>query len=386
MKTTVGALRRRLTGYVFLGAVAPVLTGCGAEFNSIYRSQNLKSGNTIISQDAKQRVITVSEQPHAHYQVTCVEPSPDAFSVYAASAAGNGSLPNGLVLGGSGASSEAGASLALRTQSIQLLRDQSYRICESYANGATTEVDYTQLIRRNQVMLTAILAIEQLTGAVTGPSSAIGASATNSVDQAALQKAQGDLSDAQAKLKDLAGTATKADADAKDKQVKLKKIMDEPATAADHDKNLKQAQTDANDAATAATKARTDEKTQQGIVDKDRQIVSNVSLPNIKTDTTGSQTGSHVSSAVVGDVSGAVVSIIDVAFGKTFMLDLCQQYWSGGIKDVKEPSKIGAKCDAFFDDYLKTIQVERDILVKTGGSVSRRASPSITVLERGEGL
>ena len=50
----------------------------------------------------------------------------------------------------------------------------------------SSELDYAQLMRRNQVMTTAVLAIEQLTGTVVGPSAAIGASSSAEVDQAAL--------------------------------------------------------------------------------------------------------------------------------------------------------------------------------------------------------
>lgn len=125
--------------------------------------------------------------------VTCVEPHPDAFTVNAASAAGNFAAPNGLGAALSGASSQAGASLALRTQTNTLLREQGYRICEGYLNGAVSKLDYAQLLRRNQVMVTAVLAIEQLTGAVVGPSFAIGASSSAEIDKEALQAASAEL-------------------------------------------------------------------------------------------------------------------------------------------------------------------------------------------------
>jgi hypothetical protein len=57
-------------------------------------------------------------------------------------------------------------SIGLRTQSITLMRDALYRICELYLNGAISEAAAVQLLQRSQDLSLGILAIEQLTGAV----------------------------------------------------------------------------------------------------------------------------------------------------------------------------------------------------------------------------
>ena len=79
-------------------------------------------------------------------RVVCAEPSPDVALAIAQSfgfgisifAGGSGQGAGS----GSGATAEGIAQLGERTQSIQLLRDQMYRACEAYANGAITGTTY----------------------------------------------------------------------------------------------------------------------------------------------------------------------------------------------------------------------------------------------------
>jgi hypothetical protein len=119
--------------------------------------------------------------------VTCAMPSPDAIA--AAAAAGGLSLDNpGGTSGNAGFSaSEAAASIGLRTQSIQLLRDAMYRMCEGYAAGGIDSVEYGVMMRRFQSSMVAILAIEQLTGAVTAQQGAVSAGVDNTAVQNALE-------------------------------------------------------------------------------------------------------------------------------------------------------------------------------------------------------
>jgi hypothetical protein len=83
--------------------------------------------------------------------------------------------------------SESAASIGLRTQSIQLMRDAMYRICEGYLSGALTDGSFETLHRRLQSSMVAILAIEQLTGAVKASQVVLGGeSSTGAAD--AVQK------------------------------------------------------------------------------------------------------------------------------------------------------------------------------------------------------
>jgi hypothetical protein len=80
-----------------------------------------------------------------------------------------------------GGVSESAANIGLRTQSIQILRDGFYRLCEAYMNGLSEE-QYTIMLRRYQTNMVALLAIEQLTGAVKGGDAVISASAGSGMD------------------------------------------------------------------------------------------------------------------------------------------------------------------------------------------------------------
>lgn len=139
------------------------LSGC-ANFNTSTKPFFLPDGEGI-AMDAKQRVIFGKERL-SDPAIFCAEPSPDALSALgaslAASGTGNGGTTGSLAFG----SAEAAAMIGLRTQSIQLLRDLNYRVCESYGNRAISPVDVASLLRRGQSTMMGLMAIEQLTGPV----------------------------------------------------------------------------------------------------------------------------------------------------------------------------------------------------------------------------
>ncbi len=157
------------------------LTGC-ANLTSIYRTFDISNGESPLI-DIRQRAILVApksnnvgnEAMHAGKgssdtnMVVCAEPSPDAMAALAYELATKGSLPGK----GSGelafAMQDSAAFTGIRTQSIQLLRDFGYRLCESYLSGAITPAQYELLMRRLQKNIVALLAIEQLTGTLRSP-------------------------------------------------------------------------------------------------------------------------------------------------------------------------------------------------------------------------
>ena len=114
--------------------------------------------------DAQQRLVLVRAEKY------CAEPSPDALASYAAA------LGLGLGEPGKGAGTVAqalqsnAASIGLRTQSITLMRDALYRICEATANETLGKVGAATALARSQDLTAVVLAIEQLTGAVAAPS------------------------------------------------------------------------------------------------------------------------------------------------------------------------------------------------------------------------
>ena len=149
------------------------LAGCG-NFHSVYRDFDVDDGSGAMV-DIKQRAVIASRQEETKDGITkkktivCTEPSPDALSAYAAEIAAEGSVPENVKAAFSAAFQENSAFVGLRTQSIQLLRDSLYRLCEGYMSGALDELQYQTLFRHYQKYMVALLAIEQLTGTVRPP-------------------------------------------------------------------------------------------------------------------------------------------------------------------------------------------------------------------------
>ncbi|EPJ80358.1 hypothetical protein [Pseudomonas sp. CFII68] len=160
------------------------IAGC-ANLNSIYRTFDISRGESTMS-DIRQRAILVApnetitkkydttgkyvrEEQIKKETVVCAEPSPDAMASLAYELAAKGGYP-GKASGELAFAMQDGAAFTgIRTQSIQLLRDFGYRLCESYLSGAISAAQYDLLMRRFQKNTVALLAIEQLTGTVKAP-------------------------------------------------------------------------------------------------------------------------------------------------------------------------------------------------------------------------
>ena len=167
------------------------LEGCG-NLNSVYRNFNVDDGTGAMV-DIKQRAVIASRQvsgagPTAISRtIVCSEPSPDALSAYAAELAAEANIPGEVTARLAAASQESASFIGLRTQSIQLLRDSLYRLCEGYMSGALKSADYDILMRRYQKYMVALLGIEQLTGTIRAPAVTIntqgGAEASRSIGE-----------------------------------------------------------------------------------------------------------------------------------------------------------------------------------------------------------
>jgi len=201
-----------------------ILSGC-ANIDSIYRHGHLSSKGQTEFIDAKQRgvfaipkyefVYELARDENGHLIIDddgnpqrkrdesgnyipiksstvyrmCSEPAPDAFSVRASSTSGRVSKEEegnfGAVFGMSAA--ETGATIE-RTQVINMLRESMFRTCERFMNGAIDKDEMTVQTARDQRMMVATLAIEQLTGVVKRQPTilATNASTTLSADAKAL--------------------------------------------------------------------------------------------------------------------------------------------------------------------------------------------------------
>jgi hypothetical protein len=184
---------------------AAALVGC-ANMSTIDRRTDLPDGGIAIHLDAPQRVVFANKVGGV-----CAEPSPDALQAYAASLGASFSGPGQPSAELATAFSENSASIGLRTQSITLMRDALYRICEAEHNKAIGHGDTVLLLERSQDLTLGVLAIEQLTGAVvarqalltTGANADVSTNVNNT--QAALDAAREDetaKNDALTKAKD----------------------------------------------------------------------------------------------------------------------------------------------------------------------------------------
>lgn len=220
--------------FIVLLAVVLALAGC-PKMTSIYRNHDFEKGSAIM--DIKQRAIvakmgyvddgtsagnatvgnnakigantaigdnaTISDgatiggnNSREKELMICAEPSPDAMSAYAAELAGKANLPKSVEIELAGAFHESTSNVGLRTQSIQLLRDRSYRLCEARMNGFISNAQFELQMRREQRNTVALLAIEQLTGVVKAPTVTINTKGTaeiaRNVDDLIAQKEQKD--------------------------------------------------------------------------------------------------------------------------------------------------------------------------------------------------
>jgi len=147
-------------GLTSIVAVALFTPGC----NSFTFSEKGASGEKL---NIQKRAI-LSATADSKFRV-CAEPSPDAMSAMAMEGAAKGGVPSQVSAELSAALQQSAAFVGLRTSSIQLLRDFGYRLCEAYLSAAIDARQYDLLMRRFQKNVVALLAIEQLTGAVKAP-------------------------------------------------------------------------------------------------------------------------------------------------------------------------------------------------------------------------
>jgi len=166
---------------------------------------------------------------------------------------GSGSASNAL--------SSAAANIGLRTQSIQLMRDSLYRLCEASNNGRINESDMAMLLRRSQDLTAVVVAVEQLTGAVVAQQAAVttNAQASASASLVANQQLLGEMEDQVAKKQ---AAVDEAEAALKDATAARDQAATDKAAA---DAQLAQTNNAANQ--TAATNAKDTLDSKQRVVD-----------------------------------------------------------------------------------------------------------------------
>lgn len=142
-----------------------LLTGC-----EVFKRLKLNDTHTTYTQAHKRAIFSKPVRQSTPgmveiNEVVCMEPSPDiakasqrAMDLVVKAADGtNAQL--------SASTATAVASLVERTATIQLLRDQMFRACESYANGAITATSYSLLMSRNNKAMITLMLGETAAGA-----------------------------------------------------------------------------------------------------------------------------------------------------------------------------------------------------------------------------
>ena len=238
-------------------AVLP-LSGCGTQY-SLKDFSPTEKGPKSAFVDIKQRAVLAANRPagaaggNVGDLVMCAEPSPDALSSFASELALDLKAKNQVAAQFALSQQEAASFVGLRTQSIQLLRDGMYRLCEGYMAGALTSADFSWLTRRYQKNMVALLTIEQLTRVAQVPAFAQLSQGMASASRSATA-IQGDLEEIDAKRAALAAEKTKMDAEL----VEAEKLPEtDDATKADKAKKVKDIKTRQSDKQAAI--ARVDE-------------------------------------------------------------------------------------------------------------------------------
>jgi hypothetical protein len=152
----------KLLSMLIISIAIACIAGCT---QPIFKTVNIDQGYGY-SIDAKQRLILITNKggPNRDQRIVCAEPSPDALTAQAAAIAAQGGTPT-VGIGFGGGSSEAAASIGLRTQTIQLLRDGYYRLCEAYLNGLLSKEQYNLALVRVDDIMGTLLAIDAIAGA-----------------------------------------------------------------------------------------------------------------------------------------------------------------------------------------------------------------------------
>ena len=175
-----GENQGRVYAVLVTGMIGIVAAGCSS---TIHIDDQVGRVDTL-SVDAKQRLMLVGNRGGiSPKRVTCTEPMPDAIVAQAAFAAGNANVnnPNGISGNGAfaGGSSESAASIGFRNQTVQMLRDGYFRLCEAYLNGALTKEEYQHMMLNADTFMVVVSALQILGSNPYAPAVTISAGSVN---------------------------------------------------------------------------------------------------------------------------------------------------------------------------------------------------------------
>jgi hypothetical protein len=364
---------------------------CTATSHTAFRLKPIEAAKTVIAIDAKQRAILVADVPlpkagPADTQVRtsarfCSEPSPDVYSVIAQALTVGGSFGKSAdpasmqaALNAAFSSAEQGTTIP-RTQTINMLRELMFRTCERFLSGGYEPEELSIQAIRDQRLMVSILAIEQLTGAVTPKPAAVGATASASQNGA---EAIVRLDDARKELDASGAAATKAQKayDGQNKDDTCKKIDEAVKNGTELDEAQKTAQPKCQSLGTglSASKQRLALATEHHA---DLQRLSSGSGGTTATQTDYSKDSglSHVDMSAVKDVAMVVKGIVDSNYlDSTEVLLFCLRSLRNVAKSKSDvaafarlsdeektrSNNLGTSCSDFITAFMEaaTVRVE----------------------------
>jgi hypothetical protein len=368
------------------GAVLLVLlgfvSGC-ANIGTVSRSTLLPDGGLAVHLDAPQRLVYANKDGKL-----CAEPTPDALQAYANAVGGGVGLSDKGAASLSNAFAANAQSVGLHTQSITLMRETLYRICEYSHNHGSDDLQVVQLLQRSQDLTLGVLAIEQLTGAVVARQAAMTAD-TGAASAASINNTQAQLDFAQ-KTEEAKKTAL---AVAKDQETGAKAALDalqaqlqpEQAKPADQQDAAKIADLtkkipDQNAVladATAATKTAELNYKQAADATKVIQSMLGVAMSASQASTTGSALFSDggstrsVDKETAKEIADATVDIVKSILNKGHLTDTCMNFLishPGGPGDDARTKAVIEKCVAIIDADIK--------LASAGGGTLKNGDPA----------
>ncbi len=328
--------------------------------------------------DAPQRLV------FAKNGIVCAEPSPDALQAYAASQSLSVLVPQKVSVALANALAANSGSIGLRTQSITLMRDHLFRICEAAYSGFLTEFDVAQLIRRSQDLTLGVLAIEQLSGAVKAQQVAIStrANADASANLAATQDSLAAAREKERLAKEVAVVAEEK----KTAQAKLLKtkqdLVDSPPAGQNpiklqEDRDKEQQQLDL--VTTEATDAKRNHEYTQKVTKRieenlGKAMITATDAAEGESKLLGGERDRGIDSNTAKYISCAAVQIVDKIVNKNHIVDSCislinrfaESELDPGVKKLQEDMKVIEKIEAQRDKTVtkkNKLEDEKEVAV-----------------------
>ncbi|MEL6859790.1 MAG: hypothetical protein AAGL97_09800 [Pseudomonadota bacterium] len=236
------------------------ISACVSGPGETYSQFHLDNGESITTGASRRIVLNTKTHPSSRpgrvnpERIVCAEPSPDvAIAIANSFNLGASFLSDRANAAVTGTQTQALASLAERTVTVQLLRDQMYRACEAYANGAISGTEYSLLMsRNNDAMVTLMLgeSASRLVGRnLANISSTAEGEANTTVPVSAIEAATRNLVEATQKVEDATKEASEAEAVSEKADEALMALQEGEATeAAEAEAEENSEETDASEA------------------------------------------------------------------------------------------------------------------------------------------